>query len=206
MLYGSPDKEIVITQELEGFSSIRDLLTGRASGLYFTAPTANDSGIRIRGMGSFSGSEPAFMLDGMIVPYSQIRALPVSWIDRIDILKSVKAAALGMRGANGVISVITKTSDRITSSSVLYSANIKISGYNEPRVFYSPKNNSTLESDYKPDLRTTLFWEPNIRLVSNQDFFLNYFNADNPSIIKIVVEGITTTGIPVAGMTEYEVQ
>ena len=108
MLYGSPDKEIVITPELESYSNIRDILIGRASGLSFTTPSGNDSGIRIRGLGSFTGSEPAFMLDGMIVSYSLISALPVSWIDRIDVLKSGKAAALGMRGANGVISVITR--------------------------------------------------------------------------------------------------
>lgn len=203
IIYGFPDKEIVITPVLENYSNIIGILIGRVPGLYFTAPTSNDSGIRMHGMGLF---EPVFMLDGIIVPYTMIEEIPVSWIDRIDILKSGKAAALGLRGGNGVISVIRKTSNRITSSPVLYSASMKISGYNEPRVFYSPKHNSTLESDYKPDLRTTLFWEPNIKLVYNQDFYLNYFNADNPSVIKIVVEGITATGIPVTGTTEYEVQ
>jgi hypothetical protein len=73
-------------------------------------------------------------------------------------------------------------------------------------IFYSPKHHTTLLSDYKPDLRTTLFWEPNIKLENNKDLFLNYYNIDNPSKVKVIVEGITTTGIPVTAKTEYEVR
>ncbi|MGD0755477.1 MAG: hypothetical protein ABR927_10500 [Bacteroidales bacterium] len=90
--------------------------------------------------------------------------------------------------------------------SVFHSVNIKFPGYNETRVFYSPKHHSTLLSDYKPDLRTTLFWEPNIKMRNNKDLFLNYYNTDNPSKVKVIVEGITTNGIPITGETEYEVR
>jgi hypothetical protein len=94
----------------------------------------------------------------------------------------------------------------VTGTDKYYSVNTKISGYNEPRIFYSPKHYSKLESDYKPDLRTTIFWEPNISVENDKDFFLNFFNADNPSKVKIVIEGITTTGVPVTGKAEYEVK
>lgn len=35
---------------------------------------------------------------------------------------------------------------------------------------------------------------------------LNYYNADNPAIVKLIVEGITSTGIPVTGKAKYEVK
>jgi hypothetical protein len=148
------------------------------------------------------------MLDGMIVDREEIDAVPVSVIERIDVLKSASsAAALGARGAGGVISVITRIGPSSkTYNPMSHSVNIKISGYNEPRIFYSPKHTSSLESDYKPDLRTTLFWKPNITVKSNKVTFLNYFNADNSSTIKVIVEGITTTGIPVTSKTEYNVR
>jgi hypothetical protein len=76
----------------------------------------------------------------------------------------------------------------------------------EPRVFYSPIHHTSLEKDYKPDLRTTLFWEPNIELEENKVVVLNYFNADNPATVRIIVEGITSNGVPVTGITEYEVK
>jgi S-adenosylhomocysteine hydrolase len=84
-----------------------------------------------------------------------------------------------------------------------HSINTKISGYNEPRIFYSPKHN---KPDYNPDLRTTLFWEPNITLENGKDYSLKFYNADISSIIKICVEGITTTGIPITGSINYKVQ
>jgi hypothetical protein len=41
---------------------------------------------------------------------------------------------------------------------------------------------------------------------NNKDVILNYYNGDNPSKVKVIVEGITTGGIPVRGITEYEVK
>jgi hypothetical protein len=41
---------------------------------------------------------------------------------------------------------------------------------------------------------------------NNKNVFLNFYNADNSSIIRVTVEGITTNGIPVTGKTEYEVK
>jgi hypothetical protein len=107
---------------------------------------------------------------------------------------------------DGVISIILKDDFDVNYTPVFHSVNVKFSGYNEPRIFYSPKHHVPLQSDYKPDLRTTLFWEPNIKMENNKDLFLNYYNTDNPSKVKIIVEGITTAGIPVTGKTEYQVK
>jgi hypothetical protein len=106
-----------------------------------------------------------------------------------------------------VISVISRHGPSLSPEiPVFHSVNFKFSGYNEPRIFYSPKHSSPLEIDHKPDLRTTLYWDPNIKINNNQDVFVRYFNGDNSSVIKIVVEGITSSGIPVTGSTEYEVR
>ena len=59
---------------------------------------------------------------------------------------------------------------------------------------------------YQPDLRTTLFWEPDIRLQSDKSLSVKYFNADNSSKIRVTVEGITNTGIPITARTEYEIR
>lgn len=107
---------------------------------------------------------------------------------------------------DAVINVITKTEWQSSTGHDYHTVNIKISGYDAARIFYSPKHYSSLETDYKPDMRKTLFWEPNIIAVANQDLFLNYFNSDNASAIKVSVEGITETGIPVTAETEYMVK
>lgn len=205
MVYGQPDKEVIITPELESFRSIKDLLIGRVAGIY---PIQQGSGIRIRGYGSSfeMSSEPLFVLNGVVVSYAEISSIPFSWIDRIDVIMSEKAAAFGVRGANGVISVITKTSENITYKPTSYSLNSQISGYDAPRIFYSPKHSSTFQTGYMPDLRSTLYWFPDIKVVTNKAYILKYFNGDISSTFKIVIEGITSSGIPVTGKVEYEVK
>jgi len=42
--------------------------------------------------------------------------------------------------------------------------------------------------------------------VTNKDYMVKYFNADISSTYRIIVEGITSTGIPVTGKIEYEVK
>ena len=207
LVYGQPDKEIIITPQLESARSISDILIGRVSGLTLSKPTRTSSGIRIHGMTSFSESqEPLFMLDGIVSSYGEVNSIPMNWIDRIDVIKSEKAAAFGIRGAFGVISVITKTAEDIPYKAVSYSVNTNISGYNAPRIFYSPKHTATQQNGYMPDLRSTLYWFPDIKVVTNQDYLLKYFNSDVSSTYTIIVEGITSDGIPVTGKTIYEVK
>jgi len=207
MHYGQPDKEVIMTPQLESVKEFRDILMGSVAGLTFSKPVGGGSGIRIHGMTTFSdGQEPLFLLDGMISSYSEINYLPKNWIDRIDVIKSERAAAFGVRGAFGVISVITKTANDITYNPVSFSVNTDISGYDAPRVFYSPTHISKFQSGQLPDLRSTLYWFPDIKVVTNQDYLIKFYNADVSSTYKIIVEGITSGGIPVTGKVEYEVK
>jgi hypothetical protein len=191
-----PDYEVEITPQSEIFNNL-----GRLIDFRLHMHSNNMSGLAIR--------NPLVLLDGMDVGWEGIMDLPVEWIERFDALRPGSPAAMiwGERGKGGVISVVTRSGAPTTNDNPVYhSVNVNFAGYNEPRIFYSPVHHTTLESDYKPDLRTTLFWEPNIKLENNNTHFVNYFNADNPGFVKIVVEGITSTGIPVTGQTEYEVK
>ena len=151
-------------------------------------------------------TNPLTMLDGMEVNYDAIGPIPLRWVERIDVLCPINGELeWGERGGNGVVSILLK-SDWSSTILTYHSVNKSITGYNEPRIFYSPKHHSSLKADKKPDLRTTLFWEPKIEVGNNKEVLLNYYNSDNPSKVKVIVEGITTGGIPVTGFTEYEVK
>jgi hypothetical protein len=212
-LRGTPDRELVITPDLQIYNNTFQLINFR-----YLNPSPVRLGHRMR--------NPLYMIDGNPVTADDVRALPISWVERIDVVDDENVASLaairtmvetegvdslgrtsyGYGYCDGAISIILKDDKDIVNNPVFHSVNVKFSGFDEPRIFYSPRHHTTLEKDYKPDLRTTLFWEPNIRLENKKDIFLNYYNTDNPSIIKVTVEGITTTGIPVTGKTEYEVR
>jgi hypothetical protein len=211
--YGKPDNEVIITPQFAAYQNAFEVLKGRVAGVIIaggvTATGAPSYSIRIRGVNSINGgSNLLFLIDGVKKSFNDILSLPVSSIDRIDVLKSAgQTATFGVLGANGVISIITRTGDRLLQDQpVNHSANIKISGYDKPRIFYSPKHLPLSLSAFEPDLRITLFWKPDIMLQPNKYQILKYFNADNSSTIKVTIEGITTTGIPVTGQTEYEVR
>jgi uncharacterized protein (DUF433 family) len=212
-LRGTPDIELVITKDLQIYNNAYHLIEFK-----FLNPG--------KGKIIHKLSAPIYMIDGNRVPKSQVEALPVSWIERIDVVndeasnaalrtpiaseemkwddKGIPHPVFGF--SDGAISIILKEDKDIVNNSVYHSVNIRFSGFSEPRIFYSPKHHTKLESDYKPDLRTTLYWEPNIKVENNKDALVNYYNADNPSKVKVIVEGITTGGIPVSGKTEYEVK
>jgi len=214
-LYGKPDDEVIITQREENYPNVFEVLTGRVPGVKIIS-SSNARGIPnyqiwIRGVSSInSGTAPLILVDGVETSINDLMllSLPIGFIDRIDILKSADATgAYGAKGANGVISIITKTGDILSSyKPVNHSVSTKISGYDAARVFYSPQHIPSSKSDYEPDFRTTLFWEPDIRLQSDTSLLVKYFNADNSARIKVSVEGITTTGIPITARAEYEIR
>lgn len=206
-LYGSPDNELLVTPQLQAYHDPIEMMQGKFPGVDIRK---NPSGytINIRGTHTINGNtQPLFLIDGIKSDMDAIMGLPIQFIDRIDVLKSAGSTALyGMQGTNGVISIITKTAEALTPYIPIdYSKNVKISGYDAPRIFYSPQYTPKSES-YNPDLRTTLLWKPDISLRSGEDLLIKYFNGDNSSDIKIIVEGITSTGIPITGKTEYIVK
>jgi hypothetical protein len=228
------DKEIVITPILEIYNTVGQLLAVRFHITYSDNSRSKNvpspgtkTGSGDQSKANTGGSEHSFLttqkpggnscnfisnpltlLDGLEVGFDAISFIPVSWVERIDVLCPITGGLIwgGERGDHGVVSILLKSDAYYSSpSSVYHSVNTTISGYNEPRIFYSPKHHTSLEKDKKPDLRTTLFWEPNIELLNKNEVTLRFFNSDNPSTVRIVVEGITKNGIPLVGSTEYMV-
>jgi len=67
--------------------------------------------VRIRGVGSFGSSGPLFVVDGMF--FDNIDFLDNNNIESITVLKDASAAAIyGVRAANGVVLITTKTGVR----------------------------------------------------------------------------------------------
>lgn len=88
--------------------SVVSQMQGRVSGLTISSDgsIAGQSKIRIRGFGSFSGSDPLYIIDG--VPGSIDRLNPND-IQSIQVLKDAASASVyGARAASGVVVITTK--------------------------------------------------------------------------------------------------
>jgi TonB-dependent Receptor Plug Domain len=198
--YVKPEAELVVTEVMLGYNDMLQLLKGKIPGLV----VIGDSTISIRG----EGKQPLILIDGNQATFNDLVIMPIFIVDRIDVLKSWFATNIyGFLAVGGVINVITKAGGvPPVYIPVKYSANIKISGYSASRVFYSPKHLPDSKSDLLPDLRSTLYWKPDINLEGTNEVILNYFNGDNASIIRIIAEGITKDGIPITGTVKYEIR
>jgi TonB-linked SusC/RagA family outer membrane protein len=108
----------VRSEELLGSptANVSNALVGRMSGLLAkqisSEPGADEPLIRIRGIGTFSGSqEPLIMVDGVRV--DNFSNLDPAEIETISILKDASSTAVyGVRGANGVLLITTKRGEK----------------------------------------------------------------------------------------------
>ncbi|MCX2742288.1 TonB-dependent receptor [Mangrovivirga sp. M17] len=110
-------EEITKTPTAQAMQSLQGKVAGVQivnSGAPGAAPT-----VRIRGIGSFSNSDPLFIVDGAWV--DNIDFLNTSDIKSINILKDASASAIyGMRAANGVVLIETKTGSYNQSAEINY--------------------------------------------------------------------------------------
>ena len=95
-------------------SNISSMLEGKVAGVQITTdgqPGADPS-VRIRGLGSFSGTAPLYVIDGVPMG-TTIRDFSPNDIETIQVLKDASAAAIyGSRAANGVIIITTKNGQK----------------------------------------------------------------------------------------------
>jgi len=215
--YGKPDSELIITQDMYSYPNLAEVMRGKIPGVEIVSSANSSIGgvsgmsqnykIRIRGAGTIYGTTaPLILVDGIKTSMDDLVTIPVNFIERIDVLKTIGSSSIfGIDGASGVINLITRAGGP-GYIPVNYSKNVRINGYHSPRIFYSPQHPPDSKSEYNPDLRSTIYWNPDINLDGNKAVNLNYYNCDNASATRITVEGITTEGVPLTGKAQYEVR
>ena len=163
--------------------NVLDVIKGRMPGV-----NVYGDQIIIRGPNTIMGSnQPLFLIDGMPTQdVESIKAIPIEDIDRIEVLKGPSAAIYGMRGANGVIAIYTKSGHFMKRGVIEFD----MLGYSTPRVFYQPKY---LPED-EPQSNYTLYWLPVI--VTDASGKANLI-IDKPQIsgdYRFFVEGVSYAG------------
>lgn len=152
-----------------------------------------------------------FVVNGLLAGFS---CDDVSYLNSNDIknIKVTKSSAAGLRYsayANGGLIEITTKSDKIEKNKTVPNKMeqnvISISGYNLVKEFYSPVYKNEEEKNKNIDLRSTLYWEPNVVIYDSGKTSLEFFNSDIPGEYELRIEGLSTTGIPVYLVKRYTV-
>lgn len=166
-------------------------LNGRLRGVVFYG--AFPHAVPFLGGGPIAGGPMLVVVDGAEgVDFNTINA---SEVETVEVLKYAGTAIYGMNGGNGVLVITTKRwagTDwkDIASVGILP---ITVQGYYKAREFYSPKYESNSPNPH-PDLRSTIYWQPELTTDKDGNAVFEYYNADGKGAYRIVVEGIDEKG------------
>jgi len=154
---------------------------------------ATGDGVLIR------NSVPLIMVDGMEYSMDELRTLNVNEVKMIDILKDPgQLAMFGSNGTNGVIYIYLKRGEDRNNEPVVLGRNqteIMPLGYSLPAEFYVPKYQvEASKQNPMPDLRSTIYWKPNVKTSATGEADLFFFTADGAGTYTITAEGMSPTG------------
>lgn len=174
-------------------AALQESLQGNVAGLQVVSSTGQPGAgptVRIRGIGSFSGAAPLYILDGLQVTPATVASINPGDVENISILKDAAATSIyGARGANGVI-VITTSTGKAGKSVVKYSTQ---AGFSSPTVAGKFKPLST------PQLQELLVeGAMNAGLANNESEALQYvidMANFNPDVNTDWYDEIMRTGI-----------
>jgi len=196
LLYSRPSNRLILDSIpfVSAALSVFDLLQ-QVPGITITGAFPEQTA-QIRGIGSFSGSPPIYLLDGMPVDLGAIQTIPVNIVEFIDVLKGPAAAIFGSRGAGGAIIVYTRRGgpnyqDERPTGLLSFTH----PGYHQAKEFYSPQYDMQREEHIIPDFRSTLYWNPNLKF-ENNNAEATFYSSDEAGNFVIRVEGIYINGTP----------
>ncbi|MEZ0485131.1 SusC/RagA family TonB-linked outer membrane protein [Fibrella aquatica] len=114
--------------DIERLKPVRpeDALQGRASGVTVIANGSPGSKptVLIRGIPSFSGTDPVVIIDGVPQTLNDFNAINASDIESMNVLKDAATTAIyGVKGGNGVIVVTTKSGSRNQKAEIALGSN-----------------------------------------------------------------------------------
>jgi hypothetical protein len=80
-----------------------------------------------------------------------------------------------------------------------------VTGYYEARTFYTPVYDVPKPS-VKLDARATLHWAPNGSINASGRSTISFYNSDSKTNVRLILQGITSNGVPVTAVKTYTVK
>jgi hypothetical protein len=116
-------------------------------------------------------------------------------VEKIDVFLPPNSLVYGIDGLGGVLAITTKPrtlmAENIASIGILPIAPM---GFYKAKEFYSPKYDYQNLNTKRLDLRSTIYWQPEIQTDKDGSALFNYYNADGTGTYKVVIEGIDNKG------------
>lgn len=176
---------------MQNCSSLDICLQGRLTGVVFRGGVPYSTRSLNRPM--------QVMLDGMYVDAYTLNTVSPLDVASVEVLRTIGNTGIyGMYGANGVIIITTRRGDQpYTLDNKLYSPGITTfspQGFYAIRNFQSPDYSKKVNEPTRRDTRTTIDWQADIIVDSQNPGHFSFYTADEPDVYRITVEGIDLNG------------
>ncbi len=175
--------------EQQGCATIDQCLQGRLLGVIFRGGVPYSTR-------SFN-TPMQIIVDGIYMDADYLSTIVPTDVATIEVLRSGGYTSIyGGRGAGGVLVITTKRGDenyaiqRYAPGIVTYNPK----GFSRNKEFYAPKYDDPKTNKAVADLRTTIYWNPNLITDAAGKATFSFFNADSKGTYRVVIEGIDNDG------------
>jgi hypothetical protein len=192
-IMGTPDVRLIPDSLNVVSGNIFNSLLNRIAGVSVTNEFANPQ-VVIRG----NRAAPLFLLDNVPTDVDILLSIPMNQIAFVDVLKN-PSPIYGGRGSGGVIAVFMKNGKNYSGKSYErpYFVNIEHPGYHKIKEFYSPDYSVEKPTHKRPDVRTTLYWNPNVSVDSTGVAQVLFYTGDVETNYHVEIEGLSANGDPI---------
>ena len=117
-------------------------------------------------------------------------------VETVEVLKYANASIYGMNAGNGVLVFTTKIGRPADKKDIPSYGILPITprGYYIARTFYSPQYTTNETGFKRRDLRTTIYWNPELAIDKAGNASMDFYNADSPGTYRVVIEGLDESG------------
>ena len=126
---------------------------------------------------------------------------PLNIVERIDLIESSNMVLWGATSWRqvGIISITTKKGKDLDDATRTLPARdvefVSPLGYQTPAEFYAPAYaTEKARRSMVPDYRTTLYWNPTVKLDDTGQATVEFYTSDAPADYDISIEGVTQNG------------
>ncbi|MEO6977983.1 MAG: TonB-dependent receptor, partial [Mucilaginibacter sp.] len=195
--------QVIGAKDIARFACARitDCLSGVLSSVIFRNNVPLNARLKMAPM--------AVVVDGDFVDATDFMYLNPDDIEGVEVVLGEHYAAIyGTRMANGGLIVTTKRGKK-GKEYYRYApgvATIRPKGFYLAKEFYSPQYDNSKTNQKITDLRSTIFWKPDIITDKNGKASFSYFNADGKGSYRMVIEGIDADGNLGRQVVRYKVE
>ncbi|MBS1529605.1 MAG: carboxypeptidase regulatory-like domain-containing protein [Bacteroidetes bacterium] len=175
---------------------LSDILNGRLIGVGFRNKALGPGGIPYLSSPPGMGGHMLIVIDGEVTQDSSINIINPQSVETVEVLRFASTSIYGMQGGNGVIIITTKQGKGLDPKDIVSKGvlPVTIQGFYKARQFYAPKYEHPDDYASHKDLRSTVYWQPDVATDKDGNAEISFYNADGKGDYRVVVEGIDEKG------------